>query len=169
MVVPALVAAVAAEVAAVAEARVGHVAEEGLHVTLLGAPVPAPAPAPRSILANGVLQSRRGHLHITQQILYTHHGSPHVTCLHCLMCYLFPHFLLHFSFFFLVFIFVHGLLVFPFSPSHQHQFSANHPPPLSVLFFCLSLLYTLCFVSFGKILLLLSIYYCPLTFLCVSL
>lgn len=46
---------VALALVAVAKARVGHVAAEGLHVTLLAVPAPVPAPAPRSTVTKAMV------------------------------------------------------------------------------------------------------------------
>lgn len=121
-------------------------------------------------------RSRRGNLHIIYQILHTQHGSSHVFTLSCVFP-ISPTFCC--SFVFLVFIFWRpdesGLctwprftVILPFFPSHQHGFSANHLNSFSILFFYWLSSYAICFVAFGKILLLVSIYYCPLTFLCLS-
>lgn len=168
---PAMVAlAPVAAVEAEAEARAGHaatplVAAKGLHVTLLA--IPARAPAPRFTLTKATVCLRAEGEIFTS---LNKSGSSCVTCLHCL--FVLPFF---FGCSFLFSFHFHsrdesGLApsFFYFSSLILFFFFANHLFPFSILsFYWLSSFYSLfCFV---KNTLLLNIYYCPLTFLCVSL
>lgn len=159
-----VVLALALVLVAEAAARVGHVAAEVLHVTL-----PAvPTPAPRSTLTKAMvcLRAREGIFTSLIKISYTHHGSSHVTCLHCLLvCSLFPHFLLQFSFFSFHFCTQPRLTLSSFSPS-RHQFLQTISHPFLYFFFCLS---SYALFRLERFNFFLSIYYCALTLLCVSL
>lgn len=167
MVVLALVAALVAAV--VAEARAGPVAAEDLPVTPLviplATPLVVPAPAPRSTLTEVMVcpepQEEIFKSQNKSRILLTDH------LIHCLLvCSLSPQFLLQFSFFsfnFCTRLFHSVVLSVP-----PFIFSANHLSPVSVIFLLLVLLHFVVF-PLEIFLLLLSIYYCPLTLLCVSL